>query len=242
MVGCVLVMAPTGLECTQDMRNGTGAGGGATSPRGGQASHRQRALVLQPTAATSGGVPRPYAHWMGRPRGDWVDEKRNGKEQSEQNSKPKSVHARAAAKEQKQKAGKLLSEIVHPSRKCVLSSLIRNKCDLFIIIVETVVWGRLGGGCGRVSAAQKTAAQMSACEAGVCEPGAWPFGSGGRCLFVSTGAARTINAFLKGNARGLCLLLTVEAGGPAGGRAGGGCFLRSRIRRGKGLTSAGLRK
>jgi len=33
MVGCVLVMAPTGLECTQDMRNGTVAGGRATSPR-----------------------------------------------------------------------------------------------------------------------------------------------------------------------------------------------------------------
>lgn len=68
MVGCVLVMAPTGLECTQDMRNGTVAGGGATSPRGGQASHHPRALVLQPTDATSGVDPaavRPFG-WGAR--------------------------------------------------------------------------------------------------------------------------------------------------------------------------------
>ena len=64
----------------------------------------------------------------------------------------------------------------------------------------------------------KTAAQMSACEAGVCEPGGVAVQMRRAGLFVSTGAARTINAFLKGNARGLCLLLTVEAGG-RGGRA-----------------------
>jgi len=122
-------------------------------PEGGRHHTASAPLFYNPRPPR--GVPRPYAHWMGRPRGDWVDEKRNGKEQSEQNSKQISAHAGAVAKEQKQKAGKLLSEIVHPSRKCVLSSLIRNKCDLFIIIVETVVWGRLGGGCGRVSAAQR---------------------------------------------------------------------------------------
>lgn len=65
----------------------------------------------------------------------------------------------------------------------------------------------------------KTAAQMSACEAGVCEPGGVAVQMRRAGLFVSTGAARTINAFLKGNARGLCLLLTVEAGG-RGGRSG----------------------
>lgn len=92
MVGCVLVMAPTGLECTQDMRNGTVANGGATSPReGGQASHRRRALVLQPTDATSGAqVPRPYAHRMERPRGDWVDGERHTHERTKKKKTTKS--------------------------------------------------------------------------------------------------------------------------------------------------------
>lgn len=49
-------------------------------------------------------------------------------------------------------------------------------------------------------------------------------------LFVSTGAARTINAFLKGNASGLCLLLTV---GWWRALASGGVFSAWRIRRGE---------
>ena len=53
-------------------------------------------------------------------------------------------------------------------------------------------------------------------------------------LCVSTGAARTINAFLKGNASGLCLLLTARARlkggeGVVGWRAG----FAWRIRRGE---------
>lgn len=60
-------------------------------------------------------------------------------------------------------------------------------------------------------------------------------------LYVSTGAARTINAFLKGSARGLCLLLTIERSGRAG--RGGQCAERFvEDQTGQGLTSAGLRK
>ena len=93
----------------------------------------------------------------------------------------------------------------------------------------------------------KTATQMSARGAGVCEPGAGP-GYLGR-LYVSTGAARTINAFLKGNASGLCLLLTIEGGTDTkakGTRKKGGSGNKNGTsvedQTGQGLTSAGLRK
>ena len=52
-------------------------------------------------------------------------------------------------------------------------------------------------------------------------------------LYVSTGAARTINAFLKGDARGLCLLLTTEKKRRRAGGAGSARSASWRIRQGK---------
>lgn len=113
MVGCVLVMAPTGLECTQDMRNGTVAGGGATSPRGGQASHHPRALVLQPTDATSGVDPaavRPFG-WGARGVTGLTREKvRQERERERQ-------RARGSATQQKGKRGRVAFRDCSPIQK-----------------------------------------------------------------------------------------------------------------------------
>ena len=132
MVSCVLVMAPTGLECTQDMRNGTVAKERShIPPRGAGVTLHRAPLFYNPRSPQGRLFPRPYAHCKKGARGVTGPMPSTPKHNL---TKGREGHC-------------VLSEIVHPSRKCVLSSMVRNKMrSVYHQCTVVVRWGKGGNG------------------------------------------------------------------------------------------------